>query len=146
MHVDHLGSIDALTDEDGDVIERRRWGERPPASFPSETTQGFTGQTDPIVSIPSFGQSWNPYSYVLNNPLYVDPGGFQQAPPEDGARSPPPPGAELGLEVHDLAPIGLDLRVVPSPKHEARPDTDANTVAAETGGAMPARPGMCPSR
>ncbi|WP_437744455.1 hypothetical protein WMF39_05270 [Sorangium sp. So ce1504] len=54
VHVDHLGSIDALTDEDGDVIERRSydpfgqrrnpvWGERPPASFPSETTQGFTG-------------------------------------------------------------------------------------------------------
>ncbi|WP_437952580.1 RHS repeat-associated core domain-containing protein [Sorangium sp. So ce296] len=174
VHVDHLGSIDALTDEDGDVIERRSydpfgqrrnpvWGERPPASFPSETTQGFTGHesddelglvnmkgriydprigrfltTDPIISLPFFGQSWNPYSYVLNNPLaYVDPGGFQQAPPEDGARSPPPPGAELRLEVHDLAPIGLDLRVVPSPKHEARPDTDTNTVAAETGGAMP---------
>ncbi|WP_437992585.1 hypothetical protein [Sorangium sp. So ce145] len=54
VHVDHLGSIDALTDEDGAVIERRSydpfgqrrnpvWGERPPASFPSETTQGFTG-------------------------------------------------------------------------------------------------------
>ncbi|WP_437784549.1 RHS repeat domain-containing protein [Sorangium sp. So ce1097] len=122
VHVDHLGSIDALTDEDGDVIERwsydpfgqRRnpvWGQTAPASFSSETTQGFTGHesddelglvnmkgriydprigrfltTDPIVSMPSFGQSWNPYSYVLNNPLaYVDPGGFQQAPPEDGA-------------------------------------------------------------
>ncbi|WP_437631954.1 RHS repeat-associated core domain-containing protein [Sorangium sp. So ce854] len=174
VHVDHLGSVDALTDEDGDVIERRSydpfgqrrnpvWGERPPASFPSETTQGFTGHesddelglvnmkgriydprigrfltTDPIISLPSFGQSWNPYSYVLNNPLaYVDPGGFQEAPPEDGARPPPPPGAELRLEVHDLAPLGLDLRVVPLPKHEARPDTDTNTVAAETGGAMP---------
>ncbi|WP_437734865.1 RHS repeat-associated core domain-containing protein [Sorangium sp. So ce1335] len=174
VHVDHLGSIDALTDEDGDVIERRSydpfgqrrnpvWGERPPASFPSETTQGFTGHesddelglvnmkgriydprlgrfltTDPIISLPFFGQSWNPYSYVLNNPLaYVDPGGFQEAPPEDEARSPPPAGAELRLEVLDLAPIGLDLRVVPSPKHEARPDTDTNTVAAETGGAMP---------
>uniref|UniRef100_UPI000A888BFF RHS repeat domain-containing protein n=1 Tax=Aeromonas sp. EERV15 TaxID=1833892 RepID=UPI000A888BFF len=112
VHVDHLGSIDALTDEDGDVIERRSydpfgqrrnpvWGERPPASFPSETTQGFTGHesddelglvnmkgriydprigpfltTDPIISLPFFGQSWNPYSYVLNNPLAcVDPGG-----------------------------------------------------------------------
>ncbi|WP_437951441.1 RHS repeat-associated core domain-containing protein [Sorangium sp. So ce296] len=105
VHVDHLGSVDALTDENGDVIERRSydpfgqrrnpvWGERPPASFPSETTQGFTGHesddelglvnmkgriydprigrfltTDPIISLPFFGQSWNPYSYVLNNPL-----------------------------------------------------------------------------
>ncbi|MGK4000932.1 RHS repeat-associated core domain-containing protein [Sorangium sp. So ce1024] len=136
-------------------------GEPVPASFASKTTQGFTGHEsddelglvnmkgriydprigrsltiDPIVSLPFFGQSWNPYSYVLNNPLaYVDPGGFQEAPPEDGARPPPPPGAELSWEVHDLAPLGLDLRVVPSPKHEALPDT--NTVAAETGGAVP---------
>jgi RHS repeat-associated protein len=34
-------------------------------------------QTDPIVSHPHFGQSWNPYSYVLNSPLdFVDPSGF----------------------------------------------------------------------
>ena len=34
--------------------------------------------TDPLVSHPSFSQSWNPYSYVLNNPLkYVDPSGFE---------------------------------------------------------------------
>ncbi|HTN85272.1 MAG TPA: RHS repeat-associated core domain-containing protein, partial [Sorangium sp.] len=118
VHVDHLGSVDALTDEDGDVIERRSydpfgqrrnpvWGEPVPASFSSETTQGFTGHesddelglvnmkgriydprigrfltTDPIVSIPSFGQSWNPYSYVLNSPLnFVDPSGFEQEYP-----------------------------------------------------------------
>ncbi|WP_437490358.1 RHS repeat-associated core domain-containing protein [Sorangium sp. So ce1014] len=91
------------------------WGERVPASFSSETTQGFTGHesddelglvnlkgriydprigrfltTDPIVSIPAFGQRWKPYTYVLNNPLaYVDPGGFQQAPPEDDRHARP---------------------------------------------------------
>ncbi|XXU32019.1 RHS repeat-associated core domain-containing protein [Sorangium sp. So ce887] len=54
VHVDHLGSVDALTDEDGAVIERRSydpfgqrrdpvWGEPVPASFSSETTRGFTG-------------------------------------------------------------------------------------------------------
>ncbi|WP_437480466.1 RHS repeat-associated core domain-containing protein [Sorangium sp. So ce1014] len=173
VHVDHLGSVDALTDEDGDVIERRSydpfgqrrnpvWGERPPASFASETTQGFTGHesddelglvnmkgriydprigrfltTDPIVSIPSFGQSWNPYSYVLNNPLaYVDPSGFQGALPEDGSHSPLPAGAEFSLEVLDLSPIGLELIVVPSSEHEARADADTNTMAAEAGGAV----------
>ncbi|WP_437949416.1 RHS repeat-associated core domain-containing protein [Sorangium sp. So ce296] len=173
VHVDHLGSVDALTGEDGDVIERRSydpfgqrrspvWGEPAPASFSSETTQGFTGHesddelglvnmkgrlydpntgrfltTDPIVSIPSFGQSWNPYSYVLNNPLaYVDPGGFQEAPPEAGARSQLPAGADFSWEVRDLPPIGLKLIVRPVPEVEARSDADTNTVAAETGGAM----------
>ncbi len=33
---------------------------------------------DPIVQAPLSGQSWNPYSYVFNNPLsYVDPSGFE---------------------------------------------------------------------
>ncbi|WP_420894970.1 RHS repeat domain-containing protein, partial [Sorangium cellulosum] len=170
VHVDHLGSVDALTDEDGGVIERRSydpfgqrrnpvWGEPAPASFASKTTQGFTGHesddelglvnmkgrlydprvgrfltTDPIVSLPSFGQSWNPYSYVLNNPLaYVDPGGFQEALPEDGARSPLPAGAEFTSDELGLPPIEIEL-VLPSSEHEARADADTNTMAAEAGG------------
>jgi hypothetical protein len=37
---------------------------------------------DPIVGAPLYGQSWNPYSYVLNNPLaLVDPSGFEEAIP-----------------------------------------------------------------
>ncbi|WP_437600225.1 RHS repeat-associated core domain-containing protein [Sorangium sp. So ce590] len=54
VHVDHLGSVDALTGEDGAVIERRSydpfgqrrdpvWGQPVPALFSSETTRGFTG-------------------------------------------------------------------------------------------------------
>ncbi|AUX49123.1 uncharacterized protein SOCE26_106680 [Sorangium cellulosum] len=173
VHVDHLGSVDALTDEDGDVTERRSydpfgqrrnpvWGERAPASFSSETTQGFTGHEsddelglvnmkgrvfdprigrfltpDPIVSIPSFGQSWNPYSYVLNNPLvYVDPGGFQEAFPEAGARAPLAAGAEFTSEELGLPPIEIEV-LAPLPGHEARHGDGANTVAAETGGAVP---------
>ncbi|MGK3970050.1 RHS repeat-associated core domain-containing protein [Sorangium sp. So ce118] len=138
------------------------WGEPAPASFSSETTQGFTGHesddelglvnmkgriydprigrfltTNPIVSLPFFGQSWNPYSYVLNNPLaYVDPGGFQEALPEDGARSPLPAGAEFTSEQLGLPPIEIEL-VLPVPGHEARSDADTNTMAAETGGAAP---------
>jgi RHS repeat-associated protein len=35
--------------------------------------------TDPIVSSPHFGQSWNPYSYVHNSPLnFTDPSGFDE--------------------------------------------------------------------
>ena len=33
---------------------------------------------DPLVSHPGFGQSWNPYSYVLNSPLnFTDPSGYE---------------------------------------------------------------------
>ena len=32
---------------------------------------------DPHVTFPGFGQSWNPYSYVLNSPLnFTDPSGL----------------------------------------------------------------------
>src|SRR5262245_43535731 len=123
VHVDHLGSVDTLTDEGGAVVERRSydpfgqrrnpiWGQPPPASFVSLTTQGFTGHesddelglvnmkgrifdpkvgrfltTDPIVAAPLSGQGWNPYSYVFNRPLvYVDPSRFA---PGDGVVSQP---------------------------------------------------------
>jgi RHS repeat-associated protein len=55
LHVDHLGSVNAVTDEKGAVKERRSydvygqrrnpvWGEPPPASFSEKTTtKGFTG-------------------------------------------------------------------------------------------------------
>lgn len=78
------------------------WGTPGPGNWAAKTTLGFTGHesegefglvnmkgrifdpkvgrfltTDPLVSHPGFSQSWNPYSYVLNNPLkYVDPSGF----------------------------------------------------------------------
>ena len=68
----------------------------------SRTTRGFTGhemvdavgivhmngriydaklgrfmQADPVIQFPDYSQSWNRYSYVLNNPLaYTDPTGY----------------------------------------------------------------------
>jgi RHS repeat-associated protein len=88
------------------------WG-APPIAFASKTTRGFTGHEDdeelglvnmkgrlydpkvgrfltgdPIVSHPGYGQSWHPYSYVLNNPLaFTDPSGFG----DDPSVSLPPP-------------------------------------------------------
>jgi hypothetical protein len=54
LHVDHLGSVDALTGEDGAVVERRSydvfgqrrnpvWGQPALASLASGTALGFTG-------------------------------------------------------------------------------------------------------
>src|SRR5262249_7214623 len=102
--------------EGGAVVERRSydpfgqrrdpvWGQPVPASFPSQTTEGFTGHesdeelglvnmkgrmydpkvgrlltTDPIVAAPLPGQSWNSYAYVFTRPLtLVDPSGFDPA-------------------------------------------------------------------
>ena len=42
--------------------------------------------TDPLVSYPTFSQSWNPYSYVMNSPLkFVDPSGFAVEVKPDGS-------------------------------------------------------------
>ncbi|MEO7590108.1 MAG: RHS repeat-associated core domain-containing protein, partial [Byssovorax sp.] len=102
---DETGSKAAAEKRSYDAFGARRtpiWGAAP-VVFSSLTTRGFTGHeddeelglvnmkgrlydpkvgrfltTDPIVSHPGFGQSWNPYSYVLNNPLkFVDPSGFE---------------------------------------------------------------------
>ena len=74
----------------------------PTDSITSQTSRGFTGQeeladvgpvhlngrvydplvgrmmsADPHVPVPSSGQSWNRYSYVINNPLsFTDPTGY----------------------------------------------------------------------
>ena len=197
VHVDHLGSVDALTDEQGkgedprsyDPFGARRnpvWGQPVPASFASLTTLGFTGHesddelglvnmkgrvfdpkvgrfltTDPIVSAPLSGQSWNPYSYVGNNPLnYVDPSGFQEepsAPPteiykvESGIsadlhlyvifyRRPreasPSQAAEVGAEVPpvDVGTTGSASGSVPQPVTTAPTDWSANPYVQVEGG------------
>jgi RHS repeat-associated protein len=87
------------------------WGQAAAGAFVSKVSRvGFTGhededdlglvnmrgriydpklgrflQTDPIVSTPVSGQSWNPYSYVHNSPLnFTDPSGFVDVPALDG--------------------------------------------------------------
>ena len=96
----------AVSDDSAAVVARYAydaWGKRlTPAGDPVATHHGFTGHehlddvglihmngrvydpvlvrvmsADPIIQAPSNGQSYNRYSYVLNNPLsYIEPSGF----------------------------------------------------------------------
>jgi RHS repeat-associated protein len=113
LHHDHLGSLVAVTDEGGTVVERLAydpWGKRrlPDGNadplgqlIGQQTSRGFTMHehldrlgainmngriydptigrflsADPFIQSPSNLQSYNRYSYVLNNPLaYTDPSG-----------------------------------------------------------------------
>jgi RHS repeat-associated protein len=105
VHTDHLGSPRVITNSGKTIISRYRydaWGTRTLVSGTNITTRGFTGHEhlddyfglinmnarlydpalgrfislDPYVQIPDFTQSFNRYSYVLNNPLvYTDPSG-----------------------------------------------------------------------
>ncbi|MDI1447300.1 RHS repeat-associated core domain-containing protein [Polyangium sp. 6x1] len=90
-----------------DPFGKRRnpvWGDAPAGAGPPGIMLGFTGHEedeeiglvhmkgrlfdprlgrfltpDPFVTRPWSGQGWNPYSYVLNNPLrYTDPSGFTE--------------------------------------------------------------------
>lgn len=112
IHKDYLGSIETITNEDAEVVERLSfdpWGRRRnvtnwsydnvPISFTFD--RGYTGHehisefdvinmngrvydpmlgrflsTDNFVQAPYHTQSFNRYSYVMNNPLkFTDPSG-----------------------------------------------------------------------
>jgi len=112
LHRDHLGSVDTITNDSGQVIARLSydaWGKRrasnwsqPPGQLTASFNRGFTGHehlddvglihmngrvyhpglgrfisADPTGQFPKASQSFNRYSYVINNPLsYTDPSGF----------------------------------------------------------------------
>ncbi|AWB66626.1 hypothetical protein C2869_09370 [Saccharobesus litoralis] len=115
LHHNHLGSVEAISDENGNYVDRMRfdaWGKRQLSNWTTGTlnvallrdisTKGFTGHEqlddvglvhmngrvydpeigrfltpDIIIQSPKNSQSFNRYSYVLNNPLsLVDPTGF----------------------------------------------------------------------
>ncbi|VVM22717.1 hypothetical protein BSPWISOXPB_8819 [uncultured Gammaproteobacteria bacterium] len=114
LHYDNLGSIDTITDGQGNIVERMAYtafGERRkgdwrvsdplPPIIPALTNRGFTGHehidemglihmngrvydpqigrflsADPYIQSPYNTQSYNRYSYTINNPLkYTDPTG-----------------------------------------------------------------------
>ena len=119
---------------------------------PALTTMGFTGHEseedlgvvnmkgriydpklgrfltpDPIVAHPGVGQSWNPYSYVLNNPLrYTDPSGFQDHEVLVIIGPPPPPPPETPKADNDT-------NTVPSDTGAAKAPNDVGTVGTTSG-------------
>jgi hypothetical protein len=71
VHKDALGSIDLITNPEGSVEERLNF----------DPWLGRFLSPDPFVQSPAGSQSYNRYSYCLNNPLkYVDPSGYGQKP------------------------------------------------------------------
>ena len=115
LHYDNLGSIDTITDGQGNIVERMAYtafGQRRKGDWrasdpllpiiPALTNRGFTGHehidemgfihmngrvydpqigrflsADPYIQDPHNTQSYNRYSYVINNPLkYTDPSGY----------------------------------------------------------------------
>jgi RHS repeat-associated protein len=106
VHPDHLGSFAVITDVMGNVVQKcsfDAWGNRKFEVKDPELVfdRGYTGHEhlpefglinmngrmydpmvgrflspDPFVQAPDFSQSYNRYSYCLNNPLYyTDPSG-----------------------------------------------------------------------
>ncbi|MDR0714187.1 MAG: RHS domain-containing protein, partial [Bacteroidales bacterium] len=105
-HKDHLGSILKLTDAEGTEVfaaEYDAWGQRKVTNQTFYFHRGYTGHEHlpdfglinmngrmynpllgrflsaaPFVQTPDFSQSFNRYSYCLNNPLlYTDPSGYK---------------------------------------------------------------------
>ncbi len=115
LHKDALGSIDTMTDADGQVVDRRSydaWGKQRHFDWQGAgslysmrllfTTRAYTDHesieevglihmngrvydaslarfvsADPHIQAAGMSQSYNRYSYVLNNPMkYTDPSGY----------------------------------------------------------------------
>jgi len=106
FHTDHLGSIDAITNDKAAIVARfdfDPFGNRTTLyGFSTISDHGFTGHehlpvvglinmngriydpvtarflsADPSIQSPGNLQSYNRYSYVMNNPLaYTDPSGY----------------------------------------------------------------------
>jgi RHS repeat-associated protein len=90
---------------------------------------------DPLVPGPQSGQSYNPYSYVLNNPLaYTDPSGFI---PEISSIFTP---SLLDFDLYDFVKWIADLM-----KDSGTADTAQTTGKADKQGSAPEVPQIRPS-
>ena len=104
-HTDHQGTLTEVSDEQAQLVSRFHtdaWGQQQTLSGSNDSThRGYTGHeqlddgfihmngriyhaglgrmmsADPFVQAPDNLQSYNRYSYVINNPLrYTDPSGY----------------------------------------------------------------------
>ena len=88
LHTDHLGSVDALTNEKGAVVERRSydafgqrrnpiWGQAPPGSFTSKITKGITGHEsdDELGLVNMRGRVYDPKTgrFLTMDPIVSEP-------------------------------------------------------------------------
>ena len=88
VHVDHLGSVDVLTNESGTPVEKRSydpfgqrrnpaWGGPVQASFPNLTTVGFTGQEadNELGLVNMKGRMYDPKvgRFLTTDPVVSDP-------------------------------------------------------------------------
>jgi RHS repeat-associated protein len=92
---------------------------------------------DPLIAAPLFGQSYNPYSYALNNPLrYWDPSGFQTTEGQEhvGGRPAPPP-EPVGRSWYQVKCTGGEYcKTAPPDSDSAKPQvaTDGNGGSARS--------------
>ncbi|WP_437727730.1 RHS repeat-associated core domain-containing protein [Sorangium sp. So ce861] len=128
VHVDHLGSVDAITDEDGDVIERRSydpfgqrrspvWGEPSPASFSSGTTRGFTGHEgdDELGLVNMKGRVYDPRigRFLTTDPIVQAPLSGQSWNPYSYVRNSPLDHVDpSGFQEEPQAAGGLPISAV----------------------------------
>lgn len=75
-----------------------------------DPTLGRFLSVDPVFQAPTNGQSLNPYSYVLNNPLSLtDPSGYTSACPT-GQACPQDSGLKAGDKAHiSYTPTGSHI-------------------------------------
>ncbi|WP_236643999.1 RHS repeat-associated core domain-containing protein [Sorangium cellulosum] len=148
VHVDHLGSVDALTDEDGDVIERRSydpfgqrrnpvWGEPTPASFASETTRGFTGHEgdDELGLVNMKGRIYDPRlgRFLTTDPIVQAPLSGQSWNPYSYVRNSPldhvDPSGFQGVSPEAHAPAAQPLAGVLDSEALGLPPIEVEVVA-----------------
>ena len=93
--------------------------------------------TDPHVTFPLAGQNWNPYSYVMNNPVnFIDPSGLDDEGAFDDADSGnhTPAGPVVGPNDDSCSQLGACYPNTPATGDFASPPTQSPLQSANIAG------------